>query len=183
MTAGVARNWISNRMQPGESTASGRSSFFGNTFMMLSMLGVSTGAAFAVMKGVHMSLEHQNFGRSKIRATNVGLNQMMQDGDGGDGNVVVEFNPYDPETGYWLGEWICADCGFIYGSRGETQAFETLGRWYKCPQCAGPRRRFAKKLGGKVGGASGDGAIMASTGIGILLILGIFVYGLSQSAF
>ncbi len=20
--------------------------------------------------------------------------------------------------GYWLGEWICADCGFIYGSRG-----------------------------------------------------------------
>merc|ERR1711990_1421531 len=53
--------------------------------------------------------------------------------------VSVDFNPYDPETGYWLGEWICADCGFIYGSRGETQAFETLGRWYKCPQCAGPR--------------------------------------------
>ena len=29
---------------------------------------------------------------------------------------------------YWLGEWICADCGYIYGSRGEQQPFETLGR-------------------------------------------------------
>jgi rubredoxin len=63
--------------------------------------------------------------------------------------MAVGFNPYDAETGYWLGEWICADCGYIYGSRGEGQAFETLGRWYKCPQCAGPRRRFAKKLGEK----------------------------------
>jgi len=97
--------------------------------------------------------------------------------------VSVDFNPYDPETGYWLGEWICADCGFIYGSRGETQAFETLGRWYKCPQCAGPRRRFAKKLGNKVGGASGDGAILISTGIGLVAILGAFIFGLQISAF
>ena len=97
--------------------------------------------------------------------------------------VSVDFNPYDPETGYWLGEWICADCGFIYGSRGETQAFETLGRWYKCPQCAGPRRRFAKKLGNKVGGASGDGAILVSTAIGVVAILGAFVFGLQISAF
>lgn len=33
---------------------------------------------------------------------------------------------------YWLGEWICADCGYIYGSRGENQAFETLGRYFSC---------------------------------------------------
>jgi hypothetical protein len=33
---------------------------------------------------------------------------------------------------YWLGEWICADCGYIYGSRGEQQPFETLGRCI-CP--------------------------------------------------
>jgi len=98
-------------------------------------------------------------------------------------NIAVDFNPYDAETGYWLGEWICADCGFIYGSRGETQAFETLGRWYKCPQCAGPRRRFAKKLGNKVGGASGDGAILISTGIGLVAILGAFIFGLQISAF
>lgn len=99
------------------------------------------------------------------------------------GNIAVDFNPYDSETGYWLGEWICADCGFIYGSRGETQAFETLGRWYKCPQCAGPRRRFAKKLGNKVGGASGDGAILISTGIGLVAILAAFIFGLQISAF
>jgi len=98
-------------------------------------------------------------------------------------NVVVDFNPYDAETGYWLGEWICADCGFIYGSRGETQAFETLGRWYKCPQCAGPRRRFAKKLGNKVGGASGDGAILITTAIGALAIAGAFYFALQISAF
>jgi len=98
-------------------------------------------------------------------------------------NVAVNFNPYDAETGYWLGEYICADCGFIYGSRGETQAFETLGRWYKCPQCAGPRRRFAKKLGNKVGGASGDGAILITTAIGALAIAGAFYFALQISAF
>jgi len=99
------------------------------------------------------------------------------------GGIAVDFNPYDPETGYWLGEWICADCGYIYGSRGETQPFETLGRWYKCPQCAGPRRRFAKKLGNKVGGASGDNAILISTLIGLAAIIGAFIFGLQISAF
>eukprot|EP00291_Cryptomonas_curvata_P027340 CAMPEP_0172206126 /NCGR_PEP_ID=MMETSP1050-20130122/33032_1 /TAXON_ID=233186 /ORGANISM="Cryptomonas curvata, Strain CCAP979/52" /LENGTH=147 /DNA_ID=CAMNT_0012885149 /DNA_START=289 /DNA_END=732 /DNA_ORIENTATION=- len=99
------------------------------------------------------------------------------------GGIAVDFNPYDEETGYWLGEWICADCGYIYGSRGEQQPFETLGRWYKCPQCAGPRRRFAKKLGNKVGGASGDNAILISTVVGALAIIGAFVLALNENAF
>lgn len=99
------------------------------------------------------------------------------------GGIAVDFNPYDAETGYWLGEWICADCGYIYGSRGENQPFETLGRWYKCPQCAGPRRRFAKKLGGKVGAAAGDNAILISTLIGLAAIIGAFVLALDLNAF
>merc|ERR1719331_815559 len=49
--------------------------------------------------------------------------------------------------GYWPGEWVCADCGYIY-EPGTTPPFEELRQRWKCPQCAGPRRRFVKKAGG-----------------------------------
>ena len=48
--------------------------------------------------------------------------------------------------GYWPGEWLCADCGYIY-EPGTSPAFEELRPGWKCPQCAGPRRRFVKKAG------------------------------------
>jgi rubredoxin len=51
------------------------------------------------------------------------------------------------ELGYWPGEWVCADCGYIY-EPGTTPPFEELRQRWKCPQCAGPRRRFVKKAGG-----------------------------------
>ena len=51
------------------------------------------------------------------------------------------------EKGYWPGEWVCADCGYIY-EPGTEPAFEELRPKWKCPQCAGPRRRFVKKAGG-----------------------------------
>jgi hypothetical protein len=35
----------------------------------------------------------------------------------------------------------------------------------------------------QVGGASGDGAILISTGIGLVAILGAFIFGLQISAF
>ena len=50
------------------------------------------------------------------------------------------------EMGYWPGEWLCADCGFIY-EVGNDPPFEELKSFWKCPQCAGPRRRFVKKAG------------------------------------
>ena len=50
------------------------------------------------------------------------------------------------EMGYWPGEWLCADCGFIY-EVGNDPPFEELKAFWKCPQCAGPRRRFVKKAG------------------------------------
>ena len=50
------------------------------------------------------------------------------------------------EQGYWPGEWLCADCGYIY-EPGTSPAFEELRAGWKCPQCAGPRRRFIKKAG------------------------------------
>ena len=54
------------------------------------------------------------------------------------------------EKGYWPGEWVCADCGYIY-EPGTTPPFEELRARWKCPQCAGPRRRFVKKAGGQYG--------------------------------
>merc|ERR1712238_211247 len=39
------------------------------------------------------------------------------------------------EAMYWEGEWVCKDCGYIY-NRGE---------------CSGLRRRYAKKVGDRVG--------------------------------
>lgn len=53
---------------------------------------------------------------------------------------------------YWSGEWVCKDCGYIY-DRGECAGmyFEEQGAGFRCPQCSGPRRRYAKKVGDRVG--------------------------------
>mmetsp|Transcript_46556 Transcript_46556/g.151244 ORF Transcript_46556/g.151244 Transcript_46556/m.151244 type:complete len:137 (-) Transcript_46556:311-721(-) len=54
------------------------------------------------------------------------------------------------ERGYWAGEWVCADCGYIY-EPDPKDPFEELPPYWKCPQCAGPRRRFIKKAGDVLG--------------------------------
>jgi len=53
---------------------------------------------------------------------------------------------------YWQGEWVCKDCGYIY-NRAEcaNMYFEEQGAGFRCPQCSGPRRRYAKKVGDRVG--------------------------------
>mmetsp|Transcript_13063 Transcript_13063/g.24540 ORF Transcript_13063/g.24540 Transcript_13063/m.24540 type:complete len:156 (-) Transcript_13063:139-606(-) len=53
---------------------------------------------------------------------------------------------------YWQGEWVCKDCGYIY-NRAECAGlyFEEQGPGFRCPQCSGPRRRYAKKVGDVVG--------------------------------
>ena len=51
------------------------------------------------------------------------------------------------DKGYWLGEWICADCGYIYDPELFGGIFfEQQTKGFKCPQCSGPRRRYAKKV-------------------------------------
>lgn len=67
------------------------------------------------------------------------------------------------EQEYWQGEWICADCGYIYDRyQFDNKFFETQKKGFKCPQCAGPRRRYARKIGDKVGVTldGGDGPIL-----------------------
>merc|ERR1719502_302604 len=80
------------------------------------------------------------------------------------------------ERGYWAGEWVCADCGFIY-EPGTEPPFEELRTRWKCPQCAGPRRRFVKKAGNMIGNVDDsalvNGTIFAAVLIVVLVYLGL----------
>mmetsp|Transcript_5117 Transcript_5117/g.7075 ORF Transcript_5117/g.7075 Transcript_5117/m.7075 type:complete len:153 (+) Transcript_5117:67-525(+) len=85
----------------------------------------------------------------------------------------------EPEVEYWEGEWICADCGYIYDRTdcGDFY-FEQQPKGFKCPQCAGPRRRFAKKIGDKVGTTldGGDAPILLFSYGGLALVVGFGVW-------
>ena len=81
---------------------------------------------------------------------------------------------------YWEGEWICADCGYIYNERAFGSKFEDLQAGFKCPACAAPRRRFARKLGDKVGTTldGGDAPILIFSAVALLVVLGFAYYAL-----
>ena len=81
------------------------------------------------------------------------------------------------EKGYWPGEWVCSDCGYIY-EPGTVPAFEELRVKWKCPQCAGPRRRFVKKAGGQTGQVD-DSPLLIGTGLAALLIIALVYVGLT----
>ena len=81
------------------------------------------------------------------------------------------------EKGYWPGEWVCADCGYIY-EPGTSPPFEELRTKWKCPQCAGPRRRFVKKAGGQYG-AIDDSPLFIGMGASVLFIIFALYVGLT----
>jgi len=78
-------------------------------------------------------------------------------------------------TEYWQAEWICADCGYIYNERSFQSKFEDLKQGFKCPACAAPRRRFARKLGDKVGTTldGGDTPIIIFSVVALLAVFAI----------
>eukprot|EP00620_Florenciella_sp_RCC1587_P020529 CAMPEP_0182571444 /NCGR_PEP_ID=MMETSP1324-20130603/13359_1 /TAXON_ID=236786 /ORGANISM="Florenciella sp., Strain RCC1587" /LENGTH=203 /DNA_ID=CAMNT_0024786057 /DNA_START=55 /DNA_END=664 /DNA_ORIENTATION=- len=83
------------------------------------------------------------------------------------------------ENSYWEGEWICADCGYIYDSYlFGGLFFEEQTKGFKCPQCSGPRRRYAKKVGDTVGVTldGGDGPILAASFLGIVITFALGAY-------
>eukprot|EP00613_Pedinella_sp_CCMP2098_P003414 CAMPEP_0171639080 /NCGR_PEP_ID=MMETSP0990-20121206/29451_1 /TAXON_ID=483369 /ORGANISM="non described non described, Strain CCMP2098" /LENGTH=146 /DNA_ID=CAMNT_0012212651 /DNA_START=59 /DNA_END=499 /DNA_ORIENTATION=+ len=83
------------------------------------------------------------------------------------------------DNGYWQGEWICADCGYIYDpDLFGGIFFEQQTKGFKCPQCSGPRRRYAKKVGDTVGVTldGGDGPILAISFIGIVVTFALGFY-------
>ena len=79
--------------------------------------------------------------------------------------------------GYWPGEWLCADCGYIY-EPGMEPAFEELRPGWKCPQCAGPRRRFVKKAGDMLGNLD-DTPLYVGTGVAFVVVFGLVYLGLT----
>lgn len=85
----------------------------------------------------------------------------------------------DAQSNYWQGEWVCADCGYIYETKNfDFVYFEEQKKGFKCPQCSAPRRRFAKKVGDKIGitNDGGDAPIIAFSLIGGLATLAFGVY-------
>lgn len=81
------------------------------------------------------------------------------------------------EKGYWPGEWVCADCGFIYAPT-ERIPFEEQPKGFVCPQCAGPRRRFVKKAGDVVGSLDDSGLIIGTL-VGLVAVGGLLYFGMS----
>ena len=78
---------------------------------------------------------------------------------------------------FWPGEWVCADCGYIY-EPGTVPAFEELRPRWKCPQCAGPRRRFVKKAGGQYGSID-DSPLYIGMGLSFAFIIVAVYLGLT----
>lgn len=77
----------------------------------------------------------------------------------------------DDGSQYWQGEWVCADCGYIYDRDfdGGGLYFEQQKKGFICPQCSAPRKRYAKKVGDKWGVTNdgGDLPIYAFTFLGL----------------
>lgn len=82
--------------------------------------------------------------------------------------------------GYWRGEWVCVDCGFIY-KPGRKVKFEDLSGDWKCPQCNAPKRRFAKKAGDYVQetASTSNTPIIAFS---ILGLIGVILFGFWASS-
>lgn len=84
---------------------------------------------------------------------------------------------------YWQGEWVCKDCGYIY-NRGECAGmyFEEQGPGFRCPQCSGPRRRYAKKVGDRVGTTldGGDAPILLFSFGGLIATIAFGVWAVQN---
>mmetsp|Transcript_68917 Transcript_68917/g.183605 ORF Transcript_68917/g.183605 Transcript_68917/m.183605 type:complete len:143 (-) Transcript_68917:93-521(-) len=84
---------------------------------------------------------------------------------------------------FWQGEWVCKDCGYIY-SRAECAGmyFEEQGPGFRCPQCSGPRRRYAKKVGDRVGTTldGGDAPILIFSFGGVALTIAFGIWAVNN---
>jgi rubredoxin len=84
---------------------------------------------------------------------------------------------------YWAGEWVCKDCGYIY-NRAECAGmyFEEQGPGFRCPQCSGPRRRYAKKVGDRVGTTldGGDAPILLFSFGGLIATIAFGIWAVQN---
>lgn len=88
----------------------------------------------------------------------------------------------EDDDGYWPGEYVCADCGFVYNNVKKKVKFEDLPESYKCPQCNASKRRFARKVGEFVEKTSGtDNMPIYAFSIAGLFATLAFFYWASQN--
>uniref|UniRef100_A0A6S9B882 Rubredoxin-like domain-containing protein n=1 Tax=Ditylum brightwellii TaxID=49249 RepID=A0A6S9B882_9STRA len=84
---------------------------------------------------------------------------------------------------FWQGEWVCKDCGYIY-QRAECAGmyFEEQGAGFRCPQCSGPRRRYAKKVGDVVGTTldGGDAPILIFSFGGVIATIAFGIWAVEN---
>eukprot|EP00522_Entomoneis_paludosa_P000554 CAMPEP_0172472784 /NCGR_PEP_ID=MMETSP1065-20121228/68522_1 /TAXON_ID=265537 /ORGANISM="Amphiprora paludosa, Strain CCMP125" /LENGTH=136 /DNA_ID=CAMNT_0013230947 /DNA_START=608 /DNA_END=1018 /DNA_ORIENTATION=- len=84
---------------------------------------------------------------------------------------------------FWQGEWVCKDCGYIY-NRAECAGmfFEEQGPGFRCPQCSGPRRRYAKKVGDRVGTTldGGDAPILIFSFGGVIATIAFGIWAVEN---
>ncbi|KAL7544443.1 hypothetical protein ACHAWF_007824 [Thalassiosira exigua] len=84
---------------------------------------------------------------------------------------------------FWAGEWVCKDCGYIY-DRSECAGmyFEEQGPGFRCPQCSGPRRRYAKKVGDRVGTTldGGDAPILLFSFGGLIATIAFGIWAVEN---
>lgn len=84
---------------------------------------------------------------------------------------------------YWAGDWVCKDCGYIY-NRAECadMYFEEQGPGFRCPQCSGPRRRYAKKVGDVVGTTldGGDAPILIFSFGGVIATIAFGIWAVNN---
>mmetsp|Transcript_12453 Transcript_12453/g.23866 ORF Transcript_12453/g.23866 Transcript_12453/m.23866 type:complete len:141 (-) Transcript_12453:186-608(-) len=89
----------------------------------------------------------------------------------------------EEESKYWQGDWVCKDCGYIY-NRAECAGmyFEEQGPGFRCPQCSGPRRRYAKKVGDRVGTTldGGDAPILIFSFGGVILTIAFGIWAVNN---
>ena len=87
------------------------------------------------------------------------------------------------DSKFWQGEWVCKDCGYIY-NRQECAGmyFEEQGAGFRCPQCSGPRRRYAKKVGDRVGTTldGGDAPILIFSFGGVALTIAFGIWAVNN---
>jgi hypothetical protein len=75
---------------------------------------------------------------------------------------------------------------FVFGIRTQAECagmfFEEQGAGFRCPQCSGPRRRYAKKVGDRVGTTldGGDAPILIFSFGGVALTIAFGIWAVNN---
>lgn len=114
--------------------------------------------------------------RSVVASSSTNLNMVF-------GNKKSKAKADAEASKYWEGEWVCKDCGYIY-NRAECAGmfFEEQSPGFRCPQCSGPRRRYAKKVGDRVGTTldGGDAPILIFSFGGVIATIAFGIWAVDN---